>query len=130
EAAALTWIGARIKENRLIVGAVIVFVLTYIRLVTIDAWIYPTSSGHTAVWNQRFFTFALTAICLWLCAYWIRPTTLALVHYIAAHVVFLWTLTQEALEWAARSHPAQSLLSIQTISITILYAVYAVVLIS
>jgi uncharacterized membrane protein len=130
EAAALTWIGARIKENRLIIGAAIVFALAFCRLLTIDAWIYASPTAYNAIWNQRFLTFAIMALCLWASAYWIRPTPGALVHYIGGHVVLLWTLTQETLDWAARTHPAQSLLSIQTISVTILYALYAVVLVA
>ena len=58
-----------------------------------------------------------------------NPQPAALFHYIGGHVVLLWTLTQEVLDWAARSHPEQNLLSIQTISVTILYALYAVALI-
>ncbi len=130
EAAGLTWIGGRVKNAYMTYAGAVIFVLVLIRLLLIDALIYPTAAGHAAILNQRFVTFLLCAACLWLAAYWLRPAPLALFHYLAGHVVLLWTLTQEVLDWAARRTDLNDLLSVETVAISILYAIYAVILIS
>ena len=129
QAAALTWIGARVKNAHMTYAGAVIFVLALTRLLAIDALIYPSATGHAPILNQRFVTFVLCAACLWLAAYWLRPTPLALFHYFAGHLVLLWTLTQEVLDWAVRGSDLKDLLSVQTVSISILYAIYAVVLI-
>lgn len=130
EAAALTWIGIRVKNRGLPYAGIAIFILVYARLCAIDAWVYSSAGGNALLWNERFLTFAVTAACLWLSAYWLRPLPLGVVHYISGHVVLLWGLTQEALDWAARSTPAKDRLSVETVTISILYAMYAVALIS
>jgi uncharacterized membrane protein len=53
-----------------------------------------------------------------------------LAYYIAGHLAMLWTLTQEVLGWAGRSAAPENLVSVETISVSILYACYAVVFVS
>jgi uncharacterized membrane protein len=129
EAAGLTWIAARVKNAYLTYAGALIFILVFIRLLVIDALIYSAPTGHSAILNERFVTFALSAICLWLSAYWLRPDPLAIFQYFAGHVVLLWTLTQEVLDWAGRGSHPNDLLSVETVSISILYAIYAMVLI-
>ena len=130
EAAGLTWIGTRVKNAYMTYAGALIFVLVLARLLVIDAIVFPNVTGHAAILNERFMTFALSAACLWLSAYWRRPEPLALIYYIGGHVILLWTLTQEVLDWAARGTRSEDLLSVETVSISILYAVYAVVLIA
>jgi uncharacterized membrane protein len=57
-----------------------------------------------------------------------RPVALA--EYFAGQVVLLWGLTMEIIGWAERSTPPQNLLSVETVAVSILFGVYAVVLVS
>ena len=127
EAAAFSWIGARLRSARMIVAAAVVFVLVWARLAFIDAWV----STRTPLLNERFLTFAIAAVCFWLAAKWIEaPAELRLVLYLAGHAAMLWTLTQETLSWAGRVASPGNVVSVETISVSILYALYAVVLVS
>ena len=131
EAAALSWIGARLRSAHMALASAVLFVLVFARLAAIDAWIFTSPQAYSTLVNQRFVTFAIAAICLWLSAWWIRAPALArLGHYVAGHVVMLWALTQEVVGWAARSTAAENRLSVETTSVSILYAIYAVVLVS
>ena len=131
EAAALIWIGARVANRHMTQAGVAIFVLVFFRLLLIDAWIYPTATAYDALVNARFLTFLVTAVCLWLASRWIeRPIELRLICYLSGHFMLLWTLTQEVLGWAARSSASANLISVETISVSILYALYAVALVS
>ena len=131
EAAALSWIGARVRNSWMTAGSLLVFLLVLVRLTAIDAFIYSSPTAYTAIFNQRFLTFAIAAACFWLAAKWMMgPKEARLASYFAGHLVLLWTLTQEVLGWAGRSGAGQNRLSLETISITILYAVYAVALVT
>lgn len=128
EAAAFSWIGARLRDRRMIWATSVIFLLVWLRLAGIDASIYAHGEIYTAVVNQRFFTFALAAICMWLAAKWVaQPEPLRLAYYIAGHLAMLWTLTQEVLGWAERNAAPENLISVETISISILCALYALV---
>ncbi len=131
EAAALIWIGARVANRRLTQAGTAIFVLVMCRLLLVDAWIYPTVNEYAALINARFLTFLIATVCLWLAARWVeRPVELRLICYFSGHFLLLWTLTQEMLGWAGRSASPNNLISVETISISILYAVYAVALVS
>jgi uncharacterized membrane protein len=131
EAAGFSWIGARLRDSRMIWATSAIFLLVWMRLAAIDAWIYSPGESYTAIVNERFFTFALAAVCMWLAAKWVtEPEPLRLAYYIAGHVAMLWTLTQEVLGWAGRNAAPENLVSVETISVSILYACYAVVFVS
>src|SRR5260370_41634379 len=100
------------------------------RLLVFDSWIYPDPASYTLVGNARFFTFLIAAACSWLVAYWSQPRVSALIEYIAGHLILLWALSLEDLAWAARSATSQNLLSVETVSLSILFAIYAVILVS
>ena len=129
EAAALTWIGRRAGSNRLIIASLFVFALVVIRLWTIDSWIY-LGLEYATLWNARFLTFLIAAAALWGSAYWIATGARALVTYVAGHVVLLWALALEAVGWAGRTAEPQNVASLESTSISVLMAVYALALVA
>ncbi len=129
EAAILTWIGRRFDQARFGTAGVVICVLVWLRLASIDAWIYPDAHKYGLLFNARFLTFLIAAVAAWLCALWNRETTTALVEYLGGHVILLSGLTLEVSGWAWRIRAPGSLASIETVSITILYAVYALALV-
>jgi hypothetical protein len=126
---ALSWIAVRARSTLMGYGAVLVSVLVWMRLVSIDSWIFSDPNSYPLIANARFLTFAIAAVCSWGAAYFTKPNPMALLHYLAGHVIMLWGLSMEDLAWAARTSSPQNLLSVETVSISILYAVYAVFLI-
>jgi uncharacterized membrane protein len=127
---ALSWVALKTQNTNLGFGALLVSALVWIRLLTIDAWMYHNREPFTLVWNARFLTFLIAAFCSLLAAYWNRPNPSALVEYIAGHVIMLWALSMDTVAWAARTTAPQNLLSVETVSISILFAIYGVILVS
>ncbi|HYL76737.1 MAG TPA: DUF2339 domain-containing protein [Bryobacteraceae bacterium] len=127
---ALSWIALRAKSTRLGYAAILISALVWVRLIGIDSWLYSyADTTYTLLWNARFLTFAVAAICAWLAAYLNKPNPSALLHYLSGHVILLWGLSLEDIAWASRISLPENLLSFQTVSISILFAVYAVILI-
>jgi hypothetical protein len=126
---ALTWVALRAKSTLLGYGAVFVSILVWMRLVSIDSLMFSDVNAYTLLGNARFLTFAIAALCSWLAAYFIKPNPVTLLHYLAGHVIMLWALTMEDIAWAIRTSAPESSLSVETVSISILFAVYAVLLI-
>ena len=126
EGAALAWIAARMNGRRLVWASLAVFGLTLIRLLTLDSWMYSDATFG----NSRFLTFLTCAVALWLTTYWTRTGLQPPITYVAGHFVLLWGLALEVLEWAGRSAPAPSIASLQSASISILLAGYAVILVA
>jgi hypothetical protein len=131
QAAALTWIGYRLKSARAIMGALLVFALVALRLFAFEAEMLPDPLSYSLLWNSRFFTFAASAIAMLLASFWASKILreAALATYFAGHIFLLWGLCLEILGWAARSAAPNNRLSVETIAITILFAVYAVSLV-
>jgi uncharacterized membrane protein len=130
EAAVLTWIGRRFDRDRFCVAGLVVCILAWFRLAVLDAWIYPDVHQYALLFNARFLTFLIAAIAAWLCALWNREKTSALVEYLGGHVVLLFGLTLEISGWAWRIELPGSVISVETVSVSILYAVYALALVS
>src|SRR5207248_4110547 len=74
--------------------------------------------------------FVVSAACFWAACYWLKTGPRALGTYLAGHFVMLWGLGLEVLGWAERTSSTQDLASIETTSISILIAGYAVLLVS
>jgi len=129
EAAALAWIGKRVPSRRMSIGALCVLALVMIRLVTIDAWIYEHAANYSLLWNARFITFLVAALSFWLSAYWIGASRSALVTYVAGHLAMLAGLSLEALGWAERTSLPENLGNLESTSISILMAAYALALV-
>jgi uncharacterized membrane protein len=130
EGAALTWIGARIESRRMTFAALLVLGLVAIRLGSIDSWMYGDPTSYSAVWNARFLTFVIAAVSCWLSAWWASEKEIALIDYAAGHVFMLWGMSLEVIGWAERTTPQQNQLSVETVAISILFAIYAVILVS
>lgn len=122
EAAAVTWIAARVQNKRMLVAAVLIFALVACRLAWIDSWIF-------GVWNARFLTFCIAALSAWFSAWWAEWKEIALLDYIAGHLFMLWGMSLEVIRWAERGTPQSNQLSVKTVSISILFAIYAVILV-
>ncbi|MGI8990155.1 MAG: DUF2339 domain-containing protein [Bryobacteraceae bacterium] len=120
EAAAIAWIGRKAGAWRYAYAALAVFALILIRLVLFDA---------EARGTPRFPTFATVAASLWLSSRWLGGG-LSLGTYAAGHIVMLWGLILQVLVWAERTAAHENLQSVQSASISILMAVYAVVLVT
>ena len=127
---AVAWIALRTRNSLLGFAAILISALVWARLLTIDSWIYSDAQSYTLIWNARFLTFVTAAVCSWLAAYWSKPDPSALIEYSAGHVIMLWGLSLEDLGWAARTSTPANLVSVETVSISILFAVYAVILVS
>ena len=138
QAAAVTWIGLRLKNLRAVIAALFLFALVYCRLVAIDTWMYSNGTSYAnaqpylLLWNTRFLTFAIAAVSLFLAAQWAARISrrIALVEYFAGHAVLLWGLGMEVVGWAEKSTPVENLLSVETVAISILFGVYAAILVS
>jgi hypothetical protein len=132
QAAALTWIGSRLNSPRAIIGALFVFALVAVRLLAFETETLPNPSSYSLLWNSRFFTFAASAVAMLLASFWaaklLQPAALAT--YFSGHIFLLWGLCLEVFGFTARSTPPDDRLSVETIIISILFAVYAVILVS
>jgi uncharacterized membrane protein len=120
EGAALAWLSARFNSMRMSIAASVVLILTVLRLFTIDA---PISSN-------RFLTFAVGAICLFLAAKFFADRAQKLTAYVAAHIVTLTAFGMELIDWVQRSIAEPSRFETGTVSISILMALYAVMLVT
>jgi uncharacterized membrane protein len=132
QAAALTWLGAKFREPRAYIGGAAVFILVAARLVVLDAWLYTFNSSVPAVlFNPRFLAFAVSAACAFAAAKWIVSSSrkLALFEYLGAHVALLAGLTLEVLMWVGRNAAVSNRISAETFAVSVLYGIYAVVLV-
>jgi len=126
EAAALAWIGVRAAEIRLQYAALAVFLLAVFRLHFIDSWV----ATQTTLWNLRFPTFLIAALCLAAAAWWFRTGWMRLAPYVTAHLVLLWGLALEVVDFAVRNVSPENLSSARPMFVSILLALYAVLLVA
>src|SRR6185437_11702512 len=109
----------------------IIFLLMLFRVVLFDSQIYVNTQSHSLLWNRRFLTFVVVGCCLLAAAPWSRwYRRIALADYFAGHFVLLLGLALEVIDWASRSRMPQSVASLETLSISVLFGVYGVVLIA
>jgi len=125
EAAALTWVGARFQQSRLQAGALLLFGLVFIRLLTVDAEMYSLPQSYSALVNQRFLTFAVAAASLWIASRFAQIREFQTATYGAGHLVLLWALGMEIAGWARRTSDPQDFSNVESTGISILMAVYA-----
>ncbi len=129
EAAALTWVGAHFHQSRLQAGALLVFGLVFIRLLTVDAEMYSLQQSYATLANQRFLAFAVAAASLWIASRFAQIREFQTVTYGAGHLVLLWALGMEIIGWARRTSDPQDISNVESTGISILMAVYASALI-
>ena len=132
QAAALTWIGSRLQSGRAVVGGVVVFALVALRLLLFETEMLPDPATYSVLWNSRFFTFAASAVAMLLASYWASKILrqAAVATYFSGHFFLLWGLCLEIFGWAARTAGPDNRISLETMTISLLFGVYAVVLVS
>ena len=130
EGAAVVWLGTRFGERRAFAAGAAVFVLVLARLAWIDERMFPDPTAYTLLINARFLAFAVSAAALWAAAWWVRNGRPALAAYTTGHAVLLWGLALEAVGWAARTSTPRNFQSVASTSISVLAALYAVLLVA
>lgn len=132
EAAVLSWIGWRLRDSRVTAAGAFVFVLIAVRLLFLDGWMLPDPRTYLLLWNARLFTFAVASTSLFLAGRWngYLCRTIALWEYFAGHIALLWGLSLEVTAWAERSMSPLNVLSAETFSLSVLYGLYALILVS
>jgi uncharacterized membrane protein len=130
EGAALAWISARFQSTRMSIGASIVLILALMRLYTVDTVYYAEQQDFPLFLNQRFLTFAVTAIGLFIASKFFTDRSQALVAYVAGHFVTLTALGLELASWVQRSVAADNQFQTLTVSISILMALYGLMLVT
>jgi uncharacterized membrane protein len=133
QAAALSWLGAKFRAQRAYMASIALFVLVAMRLLYVDAEVYAfTSTAPTLFLNSRFLAFAVSAGCAFVAATWTVSSSraLALAEYLGAHVALLIGLTLETVMWVGRNAAVSNRISAQTFAVSVLYGIYAVLLVS
>jgi uncharacterized membrane protein len=127
EAAALVWIGRRLNENRVLLGAGAVYVFVFVRLYAFDAWL---GIAHPLLVNSRFVTFAVSAVSFWLGSWWMKSERVPVGSaYVAGHFIFLSACLFELNDWVGTAVSVENRVSVLAIGVSILMALYAVLLI-
>jgi uncharacterized membrane protein len=132
QAAALTWIGVRLSSTPAVRTAFAIFALALLLAGIADSGMYSNAASYTLLLNTRFLTFAVLGAAFLLAGYWSAKLErqFALVHFIAGHLTLLCGLSLEGIGWAERSAARENRLSVETVGMTILFAGYAVMLVS
>ena len=130
EGAALAWLASQFDSRWLDGGTWGVHMLVVLRLFSIDAWVYGLGSEFPALVNTRFLAFAVAAVSLWLSARFSRDNVAKAVAYIGGHVVMLWILGLEVTGAVERNAALADQNSVLTVAISVLIAVYAVMLVT
>ena len=132
QAGALSWIAYRFQNQKMAVSSMLVLALVALRLVLFEADMLPDPLKYSAIANPRFFVFFTSALGMLLASYWTSKVIpfAGLAAYFAGNFFMLWGLCLEILGWVARSAAPENQLSIETIAISILFGVYAVILVS
>jgi hypothetical protein len=127
EAAALAWISSRMNESRVRFGAAGVYVFVFFRLYEFDVyWL----ADRPLLANTRFLTFVVSAVSFWLGAWWLKSLRLpAAVGYVAGHLIMLSAGLLELRDWVEKAASAGNQTSLMAIGVSILMALYAVLLI-
>ena len=126
EIAALTWIAVKLNDHRLLWVGLLATALVLVRLLIFD----DNVGGQVSPFNQRFLTFLIAGVAALAAAYWSTIKEVSLSQYIAGNVFLLWGMCLEIVDWAGRTTPPENRLSVETVAISVLLAVYAVVLVS
>ncbi|HEY1242682.1 MAG TPA: DUF2339 domain-containing protein [Bryobacteraceae bacterium] len=131
EAAALTWIGSRLRRQAVVYTGGAVFLLVLLRLVFVDSRMYAAVGSYALLANARFLVYLTAAVSVWAAAWWSRSyPRFALCAYVGGHGVLLWGLGLEVAGWAQRTAEPQNLRSVTSTSISVLVAAYAVMLVA
>ena len=130
EGAVLAWLASRFASTRLNVATGFVLVLVFLRLFAFDFWIYANGNQFAGIANLRFLTFVVSAASMWIAARFLAPRIAAAAPYVAGHFVMLWILGAEVVGWVERSFAPNEQWSVITVGVSILMALYALMLVS
>lgn len=105
QSSALAFIAYRLRDSRILAGAVFLSLLAVGRLAGADSLLYwppfADGSAYSLLLNERFLTFLCVSVSLFLGAYWtskmegVVPTKVAAVPYLLAHALLLWGIHLE-----------------------------------
>ena len=138
EAAALAWVAERTRSLQAASLSLVVALLAGLDLLyefNGPVLYIPEGTAVPALLlNSRMFTMAVCAAAFWLIARYLRawtaPSPIAVPPYVAGHLTLVYAFTLEVIEWAHRGSEPENIGSVSRLSVTILYAVYGVALIS
>ena len=130
EAAALAWIGTRLRQRSVLAAMAAMFLLVCARLALVDSAMYSSPAAYSLIVNARFVSFAAAAAGFWAAAWWIGAGREALIAFLAGHVVMLCALFLEATGWAARVSAPENAASVATASISVIAGAYALGLVT
>jgi len=130
EGAIFTWIAALFGSRGLTAASVFVLALAFLRLYTLDAWIYNSTSSYSLIVNARFLTFAVSAAAFLIAARFTTIKEFAATACIAGHLTLLFGLALELSGWVDRSVAEASSHGVLTVGISLLMALYAVALVT
>lgn len=126
ETVAISWLAWTKNEQRLRWGAAVLYALVVIRLLFFDL---PLSTPRMIA-NARFLSFVVAAVCFWIGARWMGRSRTALITYCTGHALLLIAGAAEISEWAWQSESRSNVASLTNTGISILLAVYALILIA
>jgi hypothetical protein len=131
DAAAIVWMGMRLKQRRALYLGGGVFLLVLLRLGLIDGVMYARPGMYRELVNVRFLVFLVSAFSFWAAAWWTRlEPRFAVLASLGGHAVLLWGLSLEIAGWAERTAAPENVGSVISTSISVLVAAYAVVLVA
>jgi uncharacterized membrane protein len=130
EGAALAWISMRFQSTRMSIGASLVLVLTALRLFTVDSVYYAGQKNLPLFVNSRFLAFAVVAISLFTAAKFFSDRAQSVTAYVGGHVITLMAVGLEVVSWVQRWVAEADQFESTTVSISILMAFYALMLVT
>jgi uncharacterized membrane protein len=129
EGAFLAWAAARFGSRLLEAAARFVLLAVFLHLYAADAWIYNSTSSFSIIANARFLTFVAGSAALGAAARYFRQREARGLAYIAAHATLLFALAHELSSWVDRAFAEASAQNVFTLGLSILTALYAVMLV-
>ncbi len=130
EGAALVWIGFRRGAGVARIFGLFVLLFAAVRFAALDLFLFAAPEGHRILANARFATALALAIAFFLAAVWSRGMRVPVwVPGGAGHLVLLTALSFEVSDWAIRFHAANQS-NVQSAALSILFAMYAVMLVA
>ncbi|MEP7362004.1 MAG: DUF2339 domain-containing protein [Acidobacteriota bacterium] len=138
EAAAMSWVAERTRSVRVASISLVIALLAGLDLLYEFSgpklYIPEGTPIPALLFNSRMFTMLVCAASFWFIARclrnWTAPSPIALPPYVAGHLTLVYALTLEVIEWAYRGSEIENISSVSRLAVTILYALYAVALIS
>ena len=138
EAAALAWVAERTRSIRVASLSLVIALFSGLDLLyefNGPVLYIPEGTPVPALlFNSRMFTMLVCAASFWFIARclhdWTKPSPIAVPPYVAGHLTLVYALTLEVIEWAHRGSEPENISSVSRLSVTILYALYGVALIS